>query len=121
MYVREARARGISMKTFTVPLHTVHRAIADDEQTGFVKIDVMNHTDRILGATIVAHHAGEMISEITLAMTAGIGLRRLARVIHPYPTQAAAIRMAADACARTLAARRPRWLPGWLRRLARGA
>lgn len=121
MYVREARARGISMKTFTVPLHTVHRAIADDEQTGFVKIDVMNHTDRILGATIVAHHAGEMISEITLAMTAGIGLRRLARVIHPYPTQAAAIRMAANACARTLAARRPRWLPGWLRRLARGA
>lgn len=121
MYVREARARGISMKTFTVPLHTVHRAIADDEETGFVKIDVLNHTDRILGATIVAHHAGEMISEITLAMTAGIGLRRLARVIHPYPTQAAAIKMAADAYNRTLTARRRRWTSAWLRWPDRGA
>lgn len=121
MYVREARARGVATKTFTVPLHTVHRAIADDEETGFVKIDVMNHTDRILGATIVAHHAGEMISEITLAMMAGIGLRRLARVIHPYPTQAAAIKMAADAYDRTRVARRRRWTPAWLRWFDRGA
>jgi pyruvate/2-oxoglutarate dehydrogenase complex dihydrolipoamide dehydrogenase (E3) component len=99
----------------------VHRAIADDEETGFVKIDVVNHTDRILGATIVAHQAGEMISEITLAMVAGIGLRRLAHVIHPYPTQAAAIRMAADAYNRALAARRRRWMSAWLRRPEGGA
>ncbi|MEO7064210.1 MAG: FAD-containing oxidoreductase, partial [Dokdonella sp.] len=58
-------------------------------------------TDRILGATIVGRHAGEMISEITLAIVAGVGLRTLAHVIHPYPTQAQAIKMAADAYDRT--------------------
>jgi pyruvate/2-oxoglutarate dehydrogenase complex dihydrolipoamide dehydrogenase (E3) component len=62
---------------------------------------VKDGTDRILGATIVASHAGEMISEITLAMVAGIGLGTLARVIHPYPTQAEAIKQAADAYNRT--------------------
>ena len=62
---------------------------------------VKERTDRILGATIVARHAGEMINEITLAMVAGIGLRTLARVIHAYPTQAEAIRKAADAYNRT--------------------
>ena len=58
-------------------------------------------TDRILGATIVARHAGEMINELTLAMVAVIGLRALARVIHAYPTQAEAIKKAADAYNRT--------------------
>lgn len=100
LYVRQARERGISVKTFTIPMHDVDRAIADDEEVGFVKIHVKERTDQILGATIVARHAGEMISEITLAMVAGIGLRRLASVIHPYPTQADAIRKAADACDR---------------------
>ena len=60
-----------------------------------------DHSDRILGATIVARHAGEMINEITLAMVAGIGLSTLARVIHAYPTQAAAIHQAAVAYERT--------------------
>ena len=76
-------------------------AAADGEETGFVKVHVKERTDRILGATIVASHAGEMINEITLAMVAGIGLRTLARVIHAYPTQAEAIRKAADAYNRT--------------------
>jgi len=97
LYVREARDRDIPVKTFTIPMHDVHRAIADGEETGFVKIHVKERTDRILGATIVARHAGEMINEITLAMVAGIGLRTLARVIHAYPTQAEAIKKAADA------------------------
>ncbi len=66
-----------------------------------MKIHVKERTDRILGATIVARHAGEMINEITLAMVAGIGLRTLARVIHAYPTQAEAIKKAADAYNRT--------------------
>jgi pyruvate/2-oxoglutarate dehydrogenase complex dihydrolipoamide dehydrogenase (E3) component len=101
LYVREARAGGIPVKTFTIPIHDVDRAIADGEEAGFVKIHVKERTDRILGATIVARHAGEMINEITLAMVAGIGLRALARVIHAYPTQAEAIRKAADAHSRT--------------------
>jgi pyruvate/2-oxoglutarate dehydrogenase complex dihydrolipoamide dehydrogenase (E3) component len=120
IYVRQAREKGIPVKTFTVPMHDVDRAIADDEETGFVKIHVRERTDEILGATIVARHAGEMISEITLAMVAGIGLRTLADVIHPYPTQAAAIRKAADAYELTRLSRRAQWLASaklrWLRR-----
>lgn len=101
LYVREARAQDIPVKTFTIPMHDVDRAIVDGEETGFVKIHVRERSDRILGATIVARHAGDMINEITLAMVAGIGLRTLARVIHAYPTQAEAIRKAADAYNRT--------------------
>ena len=89
------------MKTFTVPMHDVDRSITDGEQEGFIKIHVREGTDRILGSTIVARHAGEMINEITLAMVAGVGLRTLADVIHVYPTQANAIKQAADAYNRT--------------------
>lgn len=101
LHVREARERGIPAKTFTVLMHDVDRAITDSEDRGFVKIHVREGTDTILGATIVARHAGEMVSELTLAMVAGIGLGRLADVIHAYPTQAEAICKAADAYRRT--------------------
>ena len=97
LYVQQAHNKDISVKTFTIPMHDVDRAIADGEEAGFVKIHVKEGTDRILGATIVARHAGEMINEVTLAMVAGIGLRTLARVIHAYPTQGEAIKKAADA------------------------
>jgi pyruvate/2-oxoglutarate dehydrogenase complex dihydrolipoamide dehydrogenase (E3) component len=97
LYVREARDRNIPVRTFTIPMHDVHRAIADGEETGFVKIHLKERSDRILGATIVARHAGEMINEITLAIVARIGLKTLARVIHAYPTQADGIKKAADA------------------------
>jgi pyruvate/2-oxoglutarate dehydrogenase complex dihydrolipoamide dehydrogenase (E3) component len=96
LYVTEAIRRGMPVKTFTVPMHDVDRAIADGEEEGFVKIHVKEGSDKILGATVVARHAGEMINDISLAIASGIGLRVLARVIHPYPTQAIAIQMAAD-------------------------
>ena len=101
IYVKQARERGIPVKTFTVPMHDVDRAIADGEEDGFVKIHVREGTDTILGATVVARHAGEMINGISLAMAAGIGLKTVARVIHTYPTQAEAIKMAANAHTRT--------------------
>jgi pyruvate/2-oxoglutarate dehydrogenase complex dihydrolipoamide dehydrogenase (E3) component len=115
LYVREANQQGIPVRTFTVPMHEIDRAVTDGEQTGFVKIHVRERSDHILGATIVTRHAGDMINEITLAMVAGVGLRTLARVIHAYPTQAAAIRRAADAYNRTrltprVRARLQRWL-----------
>jgi len=110
LYVKEARAKGIPVKTFTVMMHDVDRAITDGEDEGFVKIHVREGTDKILGATVAASHGGEMISEISLAMSAGIGLRALARVNHPYPTQAQAIKMAADACLATLRAPAREWL-----------
>ena len=96
MYEREAREKGIGVDTFVRPLRDVDRAIADGEEEGFVKVHVRKGTDQILGATLVARHAGEMISEITLAMVSGAGMGTLARVIHPYPTQAEAIRQTAD-------------------------
>ena len=73
-------------------------------------------TDRILGATIVASHAGEIISEISVAMAAGAGLKTLADVIHPYPTQAEGIRRAAAAYSRTrLTPPVSRFLGWWLK------
>ena len=115
--MRQARERNIPVKTFTVPMHDVDRAIADGEEDGFVKIHVREGTDKILGATIVARHAGEMINGISLAMVAGIGLRTLANVIHAYPTQAEAIKMAADAYTRTRRSPFLAWLVRkWLHR-----
>ena len=101
MYVREANARGIPIKTFTIPMHEIDRAITDSEQRGFVKLHVSEGTDHILGATIVSRDAGDMISQVTLAMVAGVGLRTLAKVIHTYPTKTEAIREAALAYNRT--------------------
>ncbi len=117
LYVRQANERDIPVRSFTIPMHQADRAILDGEQTGFVKIHVAQRSDKILGATIVASHAGEMINEITLAMVHGIGLNSLANVIHAYPTQAEAISKAANACNRTrltpLISGLMRW---WLRR-----
>jgi pyruvate/2-oxoglutarate dehydrogenase complex dihydrolipoamide dehydrogenase (E3) component len=113
--VREAAEKGIPVKTFTVMLHEMSRAVVDGEDVGFVKIHVRDGTDRILGATIVARHAGEMISEITTAIVAGVGMRALSRIIHASPVQAGAIKAAADAFCNAqvtppIKARLRRWL-----------
>ena len=100
MYEREAREKGLEVDQFVRPLSEVDRGLIDGE-TGFVKVLVKKGTDQILGATIVARHAGEMISEISLAIVGGIGLKTLSNVIHPYPTQTEAIRQTADAYNRT--------------------
>lgn len=101
MYERDAREREIPVETFVRPLSEVDRAIIDGENEGFVKVHVLRGTDRILGATIVARHAGEMVSEISLAMVNGLGLKAIANVIHPYPTQAEAIKQVSDMYNRT--------------------
>lgn len=100
LYARDA-GDGVDTEEFRRDLSDVDRAIADGQEDGFVKVHVKTGTDRVLGATIVAEHAGEMINEITLAMTAGLGLATLGGVIHPYPTQAEAVKQAADAYHRT--------------------
>jgi pyruvate/2-oxoglutarate dehydrogenase complex dihydrolipoamide dehydrogenase (E3) component len=102
MYEHEAQEKGIEISTIKIAMSSVDRAIADGEEEGFVKIHYKKGSDRILGATIVAPHAGEMISEITTAMVNKIGLNGLSSVIHPYPTQAEGIKKAADAYRRTL-------------------
>jgi pyruvate/2-oxoglutarate dehydrogenase complex dihydrolipoamide dehydrogenase (E3) component len=98
----EAQEKGLEVYTIKIPLNSVDRAIADGETEGFVKILHPKASDRILGATIVASHAGEMISEVTTAIVGKIGLSKLSGVIHPYPTQAEGIKKAADAYRRTL-------------------
>lgn len=101
MYPQEAAAAGLEIVTFVQPLNKVDRAVTDGETEGFVKIHVKKGCDKIVGATIVARHASEMISEVTLAMAAGVGLKQMATVIHTYPTQAEAIKRVADAYNRT--------------------
>jgi pyruvate/2-oxoglutarate dehydrogenase complex dihydrolipoamide dehydrogenase (E3) component len=98
---REAQARGLQLDTYVRHFRDVDRAIADGDEEGFVKIHTRRGTDRLVGATIVGRHAGDMLSEITLAMVSGVGLRKLANVIHPYPTLAEAIRQCGDSYNRT--------------------
>ncbi len=101
MYERDARARGTDVETLTVPLSEVDRALLDGEDEGFLRVHLRKGTDKILGATLVAEHAGEMIGELCLAITAGVGLSKVGATIHPYPTQGEIIRRAADAWRRT--------------------
>jgi len=112
----EAQARGQRVRTFVQELADVDRARLDSETEGFVKVHVAEGSDRIVGATIVARHAGEMLPELTLAIGQGIGLGKIARVIHTYPTQADAIRKLGDAYNRTrLTPGVKRLFDAWLR------
>ena len=96
LYEKEAKDQGIETTTYTQSLDEVDRAILEGKTEGFVKIMVKKGSNKILGATIVADNAGDMISEITTAMNAKMGLGSLASVIHPYPTTADAIRKVGD-------------------------
>ncbi len=97
LYERDLEERNIPFATFKREFRDLDRSIVDGATTGYVKIHVAKGGDRILGSTFVGSHAGDMISEITVAMQAGMGLGRLAGVIHPYPTAAEAIRQCGDA------------------------
>ena len=115
LYERDARERGLEVDTYVREFKDVDRAVLDSEREGFVKLHVRKGRDEILGATIVARHAGEMISEISVAMATRLGLGRLASVIHPYPTQAEAIRQCGDAYNRTrLTPKVKKWMGRWL-------
>ena len=96
LYEREAEEAGLEVDTFMQPMSEVDRAIVDGDTDGFVKIHVRRGSDRIVGATIVAPNAGDLISEITLGMVNGVGLKGVAKTIHPYPTMADAIRKVGD-------------------------
>lgn len=96
MYPRDAKEAGVEIDTYVQQLEHVDRAILDGNDEGFVKVHTRKGTDKIVGATIVAENAGDMISEITVAMKNGIGLSGIGSTIHPYPTQAEAIRKLGD-------------------------
>ena len=97
----EAEQRGSEITTYTQRLSEVDRAVLEGEEEGLVRVYCRRGRDQILGATIVASHAGDMISEITMAMKHRIGLKKIAATIHPYPTQAEAIRKIGDQYNRT--------------------
>jgi pyruvate/2-oxoglutarate dehydrogenase complex dihydrolipoamide dehydrogenase (E3) component len=101
MYEADAKAKGIEVDTFTFRLDEVDRAILDGEENGFARVHVKKGTDQLVGATIVAAHAGDLISEVTVAMKAGKGLSTITGTIHPYPTQAEVIKKVANAWRKT--------------------
>ncbi len=116
MYERDAGEKGLEVVTLTVPLSEIDRAVLDGETEGFARVHLRAGTDRILGATIVARHAGEMIGELSLAITNGLGISAIGRTIHPYPTQAEIIKRLADAYNRTrLTPFVKNLLAGWLK------
>lgn len=101
LYENQAREQGIGIDTFTRELGEVDRSILEGNTDGLVRVHVRKGSDKIVGATIVAANAGDLIAEVTLAMTHGLGLKQIAATIHPYPTQAEALRQVADAYNRT--------------------
>ena len=88
MYEQDAKDKGIEVETYTFKLDEVDRAILDGEDEGFARVHIQKGSDTILGATIVAAHAGEMIGEFSVLMKGGGGAKAIAGTIHPYPTQA---------------------------------
>ena len=109
----EAAARGLEVEVTTRTLAHLDRAVADGTTEGFIKVLTVPGKDRVLGATIVAPEGGELISEYVLAMTHGLGLKKLMGTIHVYPTLAELNRFAATDWRRAHA---PAWVFPWLRR-----
>jgi pyruvate/2-oxoglutarate dehydrogenase complex dihydrolipoamide dehydrogenase (E3) component len=96
LYEHEAKDRGVPVDVVQVPFSGNDRALLDGEDEGFVKLVLAKGTDRILGATVVAHHAGDLLAPLCLAVTHRIGLGKFAATIFPYPTQAEALKKAAN-------------------------
>jgi pyruvate/2-oxoglutarate dehydrogenase complex dihydrolipoamide dehydrogenase (E3) component len=101
LYADEARQRGIEVDTFTKPFVDNDRALTEGDEDGFVRVHVRKGSDRIVGATIVGRHAGEMISELSVAIAGKVSLGTVASVIHPYPTLAEAVKGVGDMYSRT--------------------
>ena len=117
LHENEAKRRGLDVLTLTVPLADVDRAVLEEDADGFARVHAERKSGRILGATLVAGHAGEMIGEMALAMTTGATLGTISRTIHPYPTQAEAWKKLGDAWNRTRLTPRVRALADTLFRL----
>jgi pyruvate/2-oxoglutarate dehydrogenase complex dihydrolipoamide dehydrogenase (E3) component len=113
---REARAQGVAFEVSRYQLAELDRALTDGAEEGFVKVLTAADGDRVLGATIVAAHAGEMIHEFVLAMKHGIGLNKLLGTIHVYPTFAEANKFAAGEWRK---AHKPERLLRWVERYQR--
>jgi pyruvate/2-oxoglutarate dehydrogenase complex dihydrolipoamide dehydrogenase (E3) component len=106
----DAKSAGMAIETLTQSFSHVDRALLDGDANGFAKIHVKKGTDTIIGGTIVSRHAGDMIGELSLAMTGGLGLKTLAKTIHPYPTHSEALKKLGDAYNKTRLTPTVKWL-----------
>jgi pyruvate/2-oxoglutarate dehydrogenase complex dihydrolipoamide dehydrogenase (E3) component len=111
---KQAKGQNIDYDLFVVPLEDVDRAVVESEDAGFAKILTGKGSDKILGATIIAPHAGDLLHEFVLAMKAGIGLGTIASTIHAYPTFAELARKAGDKYNKTRLTPRAKKIFTWL-------
>ncbi|MGI9086196.1 MAG: mercuric reductase [Chthoniobacterales bacterium] len=116
---KEAAKRGVPYDLFVVKMEEVDRAVVESEEAGFAKILTAKGSDKILGATIVAPHAGDLLHEFVLAMNAGVGLGKICNMIHAYPTFAELARKAGDKYNKTRLTPFAKKLFAWLYRRAR--
>jgi pyruvate/2-oxoglutarate dehydrogenase complex dihydrolipoamide dehydrogenase (E3) component len=114
-----AKQQNIEYDLFVVRLEDVDRAVVESEEAGFAKILAQKGSDKVLGATIVAPHAGDLLHEFVLAMKAGIGLGTIASTIHAYPTFAELARKAGDKYNRTRLTPNAKKIFSWLYERAR--
>ena len=98
---QEAAQRGIDVDVIDVQLEENHRALLDGEEDGFLRVLLQRGSDRVLGATVVATGAGDLIAPLTLAVTHRLGLSKFTSTILPYPTQAEVLKRAANQWRRT--------------------
>ena len=117
MTAADAVHRRVETDVVDVHMSDVDRAVLDGETEGFCRVRLARGSDRIVGVTIVAAHAGEMISEATLAMTSKLGLGKIGATMHPYPTQAEVLRKASDKWQRRKLSPRVKRMFAWYFRL----
>ena len=107
----ELEADGTSFETYRFPYAKVDRAITDGDTLGEIRVYATSWTGKILGASVLGARAGELISELALAMRNGVTLRALSDTIHPYPSYGLAVRRVADQWyAQKQSARLTRWV-----------
>jgi pyruvate/2-oxoglutarate dehydrogenase complex dihydrolipoamide dehydrogenase (E3) component len=116
---KEAKQKNVEHDLFVVPLEDLDRAVVESEDAGFVKVLTARGSDKILGATMVGPHAGDLLHEFVLAMKSGIGLGTVASTIHAYPTFAELARKAGDKYNKTRLTPRAKKVFSWLYRRAR--
>jgi pyruvate/2-oxoglutarate dehydrogenase complex dihydrolipoamide dehydrogenase (E3) component len=113
---KDAQAQGVSYDAYTYDLKDLDRAVCDRENEGFIKVLTKKGKDQILGVTFVGPHGGDLLHELALAMHQNIGLKKLANMIHVYPTLAEASKRLIDTYQRTrLTDTSRKWLKRYLR------
>jgi pyruvate/2-oxoglutarate dehydrogenase complex dihydrolipoamide dehydrogenase (E3) component len=117
----EARQQGVPHEVWVQPMSEVDRAVLESDERGFAKVLTEAGRDRILGVTLVAERAGDLIHEFAVAMKAGVGLKALSSTIHAYPTYAEVARKSGDRFQRSRLTPRAKQLFAWLYRRGRAA